>query len=99
MVGQGACPAPWPRRSARRAVAFIFVLYTCCMPAVHLEVEKRYSADDALANFSMVCREKVAASPRLDGHREMSAPSALYAEFGPFYTGMITPIDELVRAI
>jgi chlorite dismutase len=25
--------------------------------------------------------------------------SALYAEFGPFYTGMITPIDELVRAI
>jgi hydrogen peroxide-dependent heme synthase len=25
--------------------------------------------------------------------------SALYAEFGPFYTGVVTPVDELVRAI
>jgi chlorite dismutase len=25
--------------------------------------------------------------------------SALYAEFGPFYTGMVTPIDELVQSI
>jgi hydrogen peroxide-dependent heme synthase len=25
--------------------------------------------------------------------------SALYAEFGPFYTGFVTPVDELVRAI
>jgi peroxiredoxin len=27
------------------------------------------------------------------------AASALYAEFGPFYTGMVTPVEELVRAI
>jgi chlorite dismutase len=25
--------------------------------------------------------------------------SAVYAEFGPFYTGMVTPVEELVRAI
>jgi hydrogen peroxide-dependent heme synthase len=25
--------------------------------------------------------------------------SAVYAEFGPFYTGIVTPIDELVRAV
>jgi len=25
--------------------------------------------------------------------------SALYAEFGPFYTGIVTPVDELVHAI
>jgi chlorite dismutase len=25
--------------------------------------------------------------------------SALYAEFGPFYTGVVTPVEELVRAI
>ena len=25
--------------------------------------------------------------------------SAMYAEFGPFYTGMVTPVEELVRAI
>jgi chlorite dismutase len=25
--------------------------------------------------------------------------SAVYAEFGPFYTGVLTPIDELVETI
>jgi peroxiredoxin len=25
--------------------------------------------------------------------------SALYAEFGPFYTGMVTPVEQLVRSI
>jgi chlorite dismutase len=25
--------------------------------------------------------------------------SAVYAEFGPFYTGMVTPVEELVRAL
>jgi chlorite dismutase len=25
--------------------------------------------------------------------------SALYAEFGPFYTGLVAPIDELLREL
>jgi chlorite dismutase len=25
--------------------------------------------------------------------------SSVYAEFGPFYTGIVTPVEELVRAI
>src|SRR5690606_30471747 len=38
----------------------------------------RYSADDISAKFFVCDASKVAASPRLDGQREISAPSALY---------------------
>ncbi|CPU67372.1 Uncharacterised protein [Mycobacteroides abscessus] len=61
-----------PTRSHRGSVArSICGLRAVVMPSA------RYSAEDISAKLSMCSTSNVAARPRFDGHREMSAPSAL----------------------
>ena len=59
-------------RSQRGSVA-----RSICGPSAVVMPIARYSADEILANSSMVFFEKVAARPMFEGQREMSSPSAL----------------------
>ena len=71
-VCAGFSPKVPSTRSQRGSVA-----RSICGPSAVVIPIARYSADEVLAKSSMVRVRKVAASPRFEGQREMSAPAAL----------------------